>query len=112
MLHFSAVHLVNMNAPVCTFTNALRKNIPDRGGALCTLMPLCIICTLTHYPTTYMIFFGASLNGCTGVFMFTNAPPRNVTRYVVHPVNLQVALYVVRDEILEHIAHLFLFFYT
>jgi hypothetical protein len=31
MLHFSVVHLVNMNAPVCTFTNTLCKNIFDKG---------------------------------------------------------------------------------
>jgi hypothetical protein len=33
MLHFSTIHLVNMNAPVHTFTNELRKNISDKGGA-------------------------------------------------------------------------------
>jgi hypothetical protein len=73
------------------FTNALRKNISDKGGVPCTLMTRCVICTLTHRPTSYMIFFGASLNGHVGAFMFTNAPPRKVTRYVVCPVNLQVA---------------------
>jgi hypothetical protein len=97
---------------VCMFTNALHKNISDKGGALCTLMPRCVICTLMHRPTSYMIFFGALLNGCVGVFMFTNAPPRNVTRYMVCPVNLQVTPYVVRAESLECTAHFFFFFFT
>jgi hypothetical protein len=91
MLHFLAMCLVNMNAPVCTFINALHKNISDKGGVPCTLTTRCVICTLMHRPTNYMIFFGAFLNGCADAFMFTNAPPRKVTRYAVHPVNLHVA---------------------
>jgi hypothetical protein len=92
MLHFLAVCLVNMNSLVHTFTNTLRKNISDKEGAPCTLTFWCVICTLTHCPTSYIIFFGAPLNGRVGAFMFTNATPRKVTRYAKRPVNLQVAL--------------------
>jgi hypothetical protein len=91
MLHFSVVCLLNMNALMCTFTNALRKNISNKGGAPCTLTTLCIICTLTHYPTSYIIFFDALLNKCASEFMLTNTLPRKVTKYVVCPVNLHVA---------------------
>jgi hypothetical protein len=87
MLHFLVVHLVNMNTLVRTFTIAVHKNISDKGCAPCTLTTQCIICTLAHYPTDYILFFSASLNRCTGAFML----PRKVTRYVVCPVNLQVA---------------------
>jgi hypothetical protein len=90
MLHLSIVCLVNMNTPVCTFTNTLCKNISYKGNVPCTLTTQCVVCTLTHHPTSYMIFFSASLNRRVSVFMFTSAPPRKVTRYEVHPVNLQV----------------------
>jgi hypothetical protein len=82
----------------------------NKGGAPCTLTPLCVIYTLTHCPTSYMIFFGASLNGHASVFMFTNALPRKVTRYVVRPKNLQVVLYAVRTERFERTAQFFIFF--
>jgi hypothetical protein len=92
MLHLSTMRLVNMNALVHKFTNTLHKNISDKGGVPCTLTTQFVICTLMHRPTDYMIFFGASLNGRVSAFMFTNAPPRKVTRYAVRPVNLQVTL--------------------
>jgi hypothetical protein len=91
MLHLSTVCLVSMNAPVCTFTNTLCKNIPDKGNTPCTLMSRCVIYTLTHCPTSYMIFFGASLNERVDAFMFTSTPVRKITRYAVRLVNLQVA---------------------
>jgi hypothetical protein len=72
MLHFSVVCLVNMNDPMRMFTNALHKNIFDKGYATCTLTTWCIICTLTHLPTGYILFLGVSLNEHASVFMFTN----------------------------------------
>jgi hypothetical protein len=66
MLHFSVVHLVNMNAPVCTFTNALHKNISDKGGVPCTLTTLVHYMYFDAHPTSYILFFGASLNEMCG----------------------------------------------
>jgi hypothetical protein len=55
-------------------TNALRKNISDKGGAPCTLMTSVCYLYFDACPTSYMIFFGVSLNGHVGAFMFTNTP--------------------------------------
>jgi len=88
MLHFSVMCLVNMNTLVCTFTNKLCKNISDKGSAPCTLTTLCIIHTLTKFPTIYIFFFNASLNRRINAFIFTNVPLRRVTRYATCLVNL------------------------